>query len=167
MHTLYLLSVWIHILTAMLWLGGALFISLVIAPALRRPASRQAALATVQAIGPGLRHLGWMSFLVLLLTGLMNIIGRWGSLAPLAHAEFWRTPATHAFAGKLLLFVVILGLSAVHDFNIGPRAADLAVSAPGRPETLRLRRWAAWLGRVNVLLGLVVVACAVIVVRGW
>ena len=61
MRTLYLVSVWLHILAAMAWVGGMLFLVAVLVPLLRTPAMRPQATALfhgwARAFGPwaGLR----------------------------------------------------------------------------------------------------------------
>ena len=61
-------------------------------------------------------------------------------------------------------FAFIVVLQAVHDFSIGPRA--LAAMETGAPEAPRLRTLTSWIGRINGVVTLVIVLCAVIVVRG-
>ncbi len=72
-----------------------------------------------------------------------------------------------ALGVKLLLVAVILVFSALHDFLIGPRATALGRADPTSPEAIRVRRQASWIGRLNLLLGLVVIALGVVLVRGW
>jgi putative copper resistance protein D len=36
MHGLYLLSVWLHIMAAVVWIGGTIFLVIVLVPAIRR-----------------------------------------------------------------------------------------------------------------------------------
>lgn len=55
-------------------------------------------------------------------------------------------------------------LQAVHDFSIGPRA--LAAMEAGAPEAARLRKTTGLIGRINGVVTLVIVLCAVVVVRG-
>ena len=51
-HHLYLAAVWLHILSAVVWIGGAAFIALVLVPALRRPDFRGMAPALLRASAP-------------------------------------------------------------------------------------------------------------------
>ena len=51
-----------------------------------------------------------------------------------------------------------------HDFEIGPKATRAWEA--GSESAATLRRVASWIGRLNLLLGLVVVALAVALVRG-
>jgi len=54
-------------------------------------------------------------------------------------------------------------VSAVHDFWLGPLAGRLPA---GTAEALRTRRRAAWLARINAIIGIVIVAAAVRLARG-
>jgi uncharacterized membrane protein len=129
---------WLHVLAAITWIGGMLFIALVLVPTTRR--LEDAALRTrlVHAVGLRFRTVGWTALGVLVATGLANV---W------LHPFLLSAPRFH---WKLGLVVLALMLSALHDFVLGPRAG-----APGADPCVRKR--ASWLARVNVLVVLVIV----------
>lgn len=52
-------------------------------------------------------------------------------------------------------------MSGLHDFYVGPRAAELMVERPDVPATRRLRRAASWMGRLTLLMALAILALAV------
>lgn len=140
--SLALLARSLHVLAAIVWIGGMLFIALVLVPVVRRlePAER---LRLVQATGLRFRAVGWIALSLLLLSGVLNL---------------WLRPyllGVPLFHVKLGLVVLALGLSVVHDFVLGPRAG-----APGADPGLRVR--ASWVARANVLvvLGVVVLGLA-------
>ena len=161
MHPLYWTSVALHLLAALVWLGGMLFLGVVGAPVLRavEPPSLRARL--FHDLGLRFRTVGWIAIAVLIATGLVTLHYR-GWLPLLARADFWGTVAGRALAAKLAAVTVMLLVSAVHDFVLGP-AAGRAIA--GSPEGLRLRRRAAWLARVNALLGVLLVIAAVRLAR--
>lgn len=72
MHALYLLSVWVHILAATVWLGGMLFLVLVVVPWLRKGGGTDAAVF-LRETGERFRSVGWGCFFVLLITGTFNL----------------------------------------------------------------------------------------------
>ncbi len=164
MRTLYLLNVTVHVLAALLWLGGMFFFALVGAPVLRRlePAALRARIFA--ELGQAFRTVGWIAIAVLLATGALNLyfagILRGGRLVT---PGFWATPYGRALAWKLAAVAVMVAVSAVHDFVLGPRAGRLD---PGSPAALRARSRAAWLARVNALVGLGLVYAAVRLARG-
>jgi len=79
---------------------------------------------------------------------------------------FWGTAWGAALGGKLLLVVVTLAVSAVHDFHVGPKAVRLMEAAPERVEAERMRWWSSWLGRLTLLLSLALLWFAVLLPRG-
>jgi copper resistance protein D len=156
---LYLTSVTLHMLAALFWLGGMLFLAIVGAPVLRlvEPAELRARL--FDGLGRRFRTAGWIAIAILVATGLANLHYR-GFLAwaVLGRAAFWRTAFGTALAIKLAAVAAMLVIQGVHDFVDGPRAAR---AVPGSAEALALRRRAALLARLNALVGLVVVVAAV------
>ena len=155
----YYVVVTVHLLAALFWVGGMLFLGVVGAPALRAvepPAVRQ---ALFQQLGLRFRNAGWVAIAVLVVTGpvLLHHRGllRWSGA--LGSAAFWRTPFGAALAVKLVGVTLMVTASAVHDFVLGPAAGR---AAPGSPRALVLRRRAALLARANALVALVIVAAA-------
>ena len=165
MPTLYYVAVTVHVLAALLWLGGMFFLGLVGAPVLRAvepPALRQ---RLFHEIGIRFRAVGWWSIAIMVLTGLASLHYRgwlqWDGV--LASAAFWRTGVGHALAAKLVSVTVMITISLVHDFVLGPAAGRLE---PGSAEALAARRRAALLARVNALVGVAIVVAAVRLARG-
>ena len=75
MPALYLLSVWIHILAAMAWIGGMFFLVLVVVPWLRA-GNRANAGAFLRETGQRFRSVGWSCFAILTVTGTFNLYAR-------------------------------------------------------------------------------------------
>jgi uncharacterized membrane protein len=164
MTTLYYLNVTIHVLAAMLWLGGMFFLGVVGAPVLRvvePPALRQ---RLFQQLGLRARGLGWWAIATLVVTGTINLWFRgwlhWDGV--FGSATFWRTSIGLALAVKLAAVTTMVLVSAVHDFVLGPMAGRMPA---GSPEALAFRRRAALLARANALLGVVIVIAAVRLAR--
>jgi putative copper export protein len=115
------------------WLGGMLFIALVLVPVVRRLDDPALRTRLVHEAGVRFRTVGWITLGLLLASGLGNL---------------WLRPyllELPRFQVKLTLVVVALGLAAVHDFVLGPRAGR-----PGAPRRARVR--ASWVARANVVL---------------
>lgn len=161
----YLATVIVHVLAAFVWVGGMLFLGIVGAPVLRGvepPALRQ---ELFQRLGIRFRLVGWVAIAVLVITGIINLHYRgwlrWDGV--LAEPAFWRTTTGHALGAKLVAVTLMIVLSAVHDFAIGPAAGR---AAAGSPRALELRRRAALFARINAVLAILVVVAAVLLVRG-
>jgi putative copper resistance protein D len=129
----------VHLLAVVTWVGGMLFIALVLVPVTRRLADPALRTRLVQDTGRRFRAVGWVALGLIVATGLGNLVLR---------PELLWAPRFHV---KLGLVGLALGLAALHDFVLGPRA--------GRPDaapTARVR--ASWVARVNVLVALAIVA---------
>lgn len=164
MPALYYANVTLHVIAAMMWLGGMFFLGLVGVPVLR---SFDAPLRQrlFQELGLRFRRVGWWAIGVLVFTGVVNLhyrgwLGRTGGLGS---REFWRTGTGHALAAKLLAVAIMISISALHDFIEGPRASR---AVPGSPAALVLRRRAMLLGRLNAIVGILLVIAAVRLARG-
>jgi putative copper export protein len=149
-----------------------LFVALVVVPTTRGLAPAERA-ALFGAIGRGFRTVGWACIAMLIVTGTVNVAYRGVTWETLFTAALWRSPFGSTLALKLGVVAVMLGLSLYHDFVIGPRSVRIleqAARASGPPKLLReagrLRRRASILGRVEAILALLVLALAVILVRG-
>lgn len=163
---LHLVFVWLHVLAAAVWIGGMVFLALVMVPVVRRAEYRPHAPRLVHLTGTRFSRVGWACFVVLVLTGMGNLYFRGIGWAAVLNAGFWASPFGMILGVKLLLVAVILHLSAWHDFRVGPRATAAWEADPTDPEALRLRRMASWAGRVNLVLALIVLALAAALVRG-
>jgi uncharacterized membrane protein len=160
----YLGSVFLHILAALVWLGGMLFLAIVAVPAARRlpdPRLRSALLADV---GSRFRAVGWPVIGVLVVTGAWNAGSRWGWSSLVAPA-FWDSRPGQLLGLKLLFVAAMVALSGLHDFVLGPRLTALGRAAPDAPGLAGLRKRTVTLARLEVMLGLAVVALAVAMIR--
>ncbi len=166
MYTFYLFSVWLHILAVAVWIGGMVFLALVLVPVIRRPEHRSAAAVLIHQTGVRFRGVGWACIGLVLLSGLFNLGFRGITWTDLWSGQLWQGSFGHVFGVKLFLVGIILILSVWHDFVVGPRATALWRANPTSSKAQRLRRQAGWFGRLLLLLALVVVALGVMLGRG-
>ena len=155
----YLAAVAVHVLAAVVWLGGVFFFALVGAPVLRRVDPPELRRALFDALGRRFRVVGWVTVAILLGSGTLLLQLR-GWLAPALDGSLWPTPAGRLLGWKLAAVAGMIVTTAVHDFLLGPRAGR---AGPGA-EALR-RRSARW-ARAGALLGLVALLAAVRLARG-
>jgi uncharacterized membrane protein len=156
----------VHVLAAAIWVGGMIFVALVVVPVIRRKELQGAAARLIHFTGIRFRWVGWACFVLLLVTGLFNVLVRGIAWADLFTPQFWAAPFGKLLAVKLVVFALILASSALHDFLVGPRAVVVWQERPGSAEATRLRRQATRFGRLNLLLALTIVALGVMLVRG-
>ncbi len=161
---MYQWAVYIHILIAMFWIGGMLFTVAVLVPATRRRLAAQKGLLFTE-LGTRFSRISWALFPLLLLTGFLALWGQGYRMPHLTDAAFWSSGYGLLIGKKSVLFAVVLIVSGIHDFWLGPKAAVLMDEDPDHPRTRRLRSASKWAGRVNLLLGLVIVYIAVTLVR--
>ncbi|HKP61768.1 MAG TPA: CopD family protein [Polyangiales bacterium] len=165
MNTLYLISVWLHILAATVWIGGMTFLVLVVVPWLREGGRAQGAVF-LRETGARFRNVGWVCFAIVLVTGSFNLWVRGVRPASFVQSAWLGSPFGTLVLWKLGVFAAVLLLSSVHDFVLGPRATVAIARDPQSIEAQALRRRASYAGRANVLLALVLVAIGVMLVRG-
>lgn len=160
----YLLNVTIHVLAAIVWLGGMFFLGLVGAPVLRvvePPALRQ---LLFDSLGRRFRSVGWITLGVLLVTGVINLHFRGVLIADVwSDRAFWRSPWGAALAWKLGAVFVMLLVEGYHDWVLGPRAGTVQA---GSAEAAALGKRASLYARAAAVCGLVIVVAAVRLARG-
>lgn len=156
----------LHIVAAVIWIGGMVFLGVVLIPVLRHPSIRSQTALLLQRTGRRFRNLGWACLLLLVATGVVNL-ERWGvDWSRFTSDDLWVSTWGRILAVKLALVAVSLALSLLHDIVVGPRAVAKLREAPGSAQALRLRRLASWMGRTNLLLGVAIIAAAIMLVRG-
>lgn len=163
-HLLYSLSVWLHILGACAWVGSMLFFAAVFVPLLRRPELRAKSHELVRMVAPRFHRLGWISMLVLVLSGLINTRFRISGWMEVLSPGFWTTSFGKILGYKLALVLVVLIATLVHR---PPAEDDGTAQDPAALARLEQhRRKASYLGRLVMLLSLVILLLAVALVRG-
>lgn len=151
---------WMHILAAVSWIGGMIFLSLVVVPVIRKPPLAQQRAVLFPIVARRFRLVAWSAMLLLLVTGPILAARRGISLI---NPTTWPT----VFAIKLILVGVLFGLTAAHDLALGPRVAEIMK----RPEQERsasdllLLRWSPWVARSSLLLALAVLFSAASLAR--
>jgi putative copper export protein len=130
------------------------FLVAVVVPELRK--DREALRTTMQTFGRRFRRVSWIALATLFATGTFNILHRGYSFGDIFSGTIFAGQWGMILAHKLGLVAVILVLSAVHDFYVGPRAAT----------DEKARKAASVMGRVTFACALAVVALAVTLVRG-
>jgi uncharacterized membrane protein len=154
------LLVWLHLLAAISWIGGMLFLSVVMVPALKRePFVSQKGLL-FRAIAWRFRSVVWGAIAVLLVTGLLLLHERGISISD--PSEWPKILVT-----KLGLVTLLLLLTLIHDLILGPRVGQI-ILLPADSRTAfdhALVRWSPWIARFSLILALAVLFAAVVLVR--
>lgn len=151
---------WLHLLAAVAWIGGMLFLSVVLVPVLRREpfASQRAVLIRSTALR--FRAVVWSAITVLLMTGPLLLHERG---IPITDPSRW----PRILVTKLGLVTILLLLTLAHDFILGPlvgRIMQLSTESRTRFDRA-LVLWSPWIARFSLMLALAVLVAAVILAR--
>ena len=161
---MYVWAIFIHLIFVAFWLGGMFFTAAVLVPATRNKLASQRGLLFTE-LGTRFSRLSWIAFPVLILTGVTALLGKGYSWQYLLSAPFWQSYYGTQLASKLSLFGLMLIVSGVHDFWLGPKASILMEEKPGLKTTERYRKATSWVGRINLVLGLGILYFAVRLIR--
>jgi len=148
-----LLTLWLHVLSAAVWLGGLLFQSHILFPLLARGAPGEPVAQAVRRF----RRVAWTALALLVLTGLHNLT----RLPPVA--AMVESGVLKLLALKLFLVVVLLMLSAHRDFGVAARF--IRAVAAGRDEAAALQAIVR-IDRVLLVLGVILVYLGLALSRG-
>ncbi|MBI5233560.1 MAG: DUF4149 domain-containing protein [Deltaproteobacteria bacterium] len=150
------LSLFLHVIAAIFWIGGMLFLTLVIVPFLSLMKDSKERQAVYQQVGVRFRFWGWIAIAILLVTGPINLYYLGTPFSALIDPRFYSTAYGRAVSAKLGLVFIIVISSLVHDFWLGPNAR---VSP-------RFSMFARIAGRGNLLIALLIVIFAVFIRTG-
>ena len=147
-----LLVLWIHVLSAIFWVGGMLFLTVVLAPVLRSESGKPETYAFFKKVARRFRNGVWVAILFLVLTGTVLLANQVSFGIPLRQ---W----PNVVLIKLALVFVLIVFAGLHDLVIGPRAGVLKKKPPtflttGERTLLTLSPWFA---RSILVLGVAVV----------
>lgn len=141
---------WLHLMAAIIWVGGTLFTSLVVQPALRAALAEDRRFAVYADIGRRLSAVQWTTWSVLFATGL------WKLWSVRTTPEVFFGPFGKILAAKLALVAVMVALSLVHSLSWGPALTRGSLTPPARAALAR--RTAFW-GRLNAVVMVSIVFC--------
>ncbi len=119
MEIFWLFIRWIHVIAAVIWIGGNLILAMVIVPYFRQNLPPVQRIQLLTQIGKRFEPIVWGCVGILFFTGIANIfhaIGFDPSFGPEGINAFMRTLLI-----KLILFIALLILTALHSFVFGPK----------------------------------------------
>ena len=160
MQILDLLIRWLHVTAAVAWIGGTLIMSMVIVPYFKRSVPPVERIKILTRIGKQFEPVVWGCVLILIFSGLFNVFRAVGGDAE-AIRLFMRTLGI-----KLILFVILISLTVIHSFILGPRLGQ-AIEALGSDaqelpaEINKMRRSMAVVSSLMGIVSLLVLLAAV------
>jgi putative copper resistance protein D len=149
----YYISVWLHIIGGAFWIGGMLFLPLVLLPGIKDHPDRKNLL---MATGLKFRFYGYIVLAMMFITGLLNIYLRGLSFS---FNFFIMTRYGQLVELKIILFVLMITISLLHDLFVGRKAIE-------QTENQNIKLIARWTGRLLLLIALVMAYIGVVISRG-
>ena len=149
---------WLHLLAAMFWVGGQLFLVLVVLPVLRQQTAEVERVRIAALTGRRFGALSVVALGVLVVTGPLNAIDH-GVSWPILRDTEWG----HVLIAKVGLVGIMLVLSAIHGAYFGRRLEQLAAAAQDPACAARrnaLQRQSVRLSAANLLLNVAIVGLA-------
>lgn len=148
----WILVLWMHLIAAMVWIGGMAFLTLIAAPSLKKLVSSEMQGMLYRDIGRRFKFVGWICIFILILTGPINIYHHVTSHHMIDDGE----NSFHSILVlKLGLVLIMILLSLFHDFVLGPLLSERI--REGIPPSRFLKLIVPWMARINLVLGLIVV----------
>jgi putative copper export protein len=148
--------VWLHIVCAAFWIGGMLFLPLVLLPGIKNNPERSQLL---MATGLKFRFFGYIFLTGSLVTGLLNIYFRGINFS---WKFFTESHYGRLISLKIILFISILLISMIHDMLAGKKAVEQMKSGNNAGFKLIAR----WTGRILLLISLLMAYLGVMISRG-
>ncbi len=157
---MYSTLVILHILAAISWVGGMIFLSLVLAPLVRSRKAVPEFMALFRSAALRFRPIVWVAMAILVMTGPMLLSFRGVAVA---------TPSSWPgiVMVKLTLVALLLFLTLLHDLVLGPQVSRVsAIPEPQRTAGEQVVfKTARWLPRLSLLIALAVVITAAVLAR--
>jgi putative copper export protein len=153
MNTLYHISVWLHVTGVSFWIGGMLFLPLVLLPAIKNHPDRRNLLMQT---GLKFRFFGYIVLGLLLVTGISNMFLRG---VDVTWSFLFESRYGHLVITKFILFLSILGVSLFHDVQAKKRLST-------DEEKRKFKIIALWSGRILLIISLVMAYIGVVLSRG-
>ena len=160
MEIIDLLIRWLHVTAAVVWIGGNLILAMVIVPYFKKSVAPVERIRILTRIGKQFEPIVWICVMILFFSGLFNVFRAIGGDTE-AIKLFMRTLGI-----KLILFLILVILTWIHGFIMGPRLRQ-AVEAldPGTqelPEEIdKMRRSMAVVSSLMGIVSLLVLLAAV------
>ena len=157
------LIIWLHLICASIWVGGSIFLGLVLSPMLKSVAkTAEERLALMIKIGRKFNSIAMPSFGILIITGIYNSRAFFGEPSALIGTKY----------GIILLFKIILVVATITTYAIHIRVINreterkLEVGNAGTVYIQSIRSKIIYLGRITVILSVIILLLAALLHNG-
>lgn len=152
----HFILIFLHVIFAAFWIGGMLFLPLILLPGIKSNPQRTKLLYDT---GIKFRFFGWIALIGLIVTGITNMYlkGFPFNIEFLTENEFGKLLGI-----KLLLFCMMITISGLHDFYIGTKT----IQQIQQNKIKNIKQLARWSGRINLILAFLIAFLGVAISRG-
>ncbi len=154
---------WTHLVSAIVWIGGQLFILIVLLPIMRSALPRNERTLLFAEVGRRYAIVSWIALTLLVITGILNGQRRGIVWERLPDSTYGRI-----LLAKLILVAIVIAITLVHALYYGRRITEIAEQVQAMDgddtsmadERQHLQVMSGVLSGVNLLLNLVIVLLA-------
>ncbi|PKA15856.1 copper resistance protein CopD [Leptospira haakeii] len=161
---MYFVALLFHFFAAAFWVGGMLFFVLIFRPVYKDKELSDVKTLLLLKIALQFRKLSYYVFVILLCSGI-SIAYLKGYFEVYSQVSYWISPHGAIFLAKMILFLLLLLSSVLHDFLIGPTAFKDMQN--GIRSDSRSRKYASIFGRINLLISLLIAVLGLAYSRGF
>ena len=153
------IAYWLHMLATVVWVGGVVALMLIVLPVARKALPQEGYAGFLGLVQARLQQMGWFSLLMLIVTGLFQMIAHPSYEGFLAVNNPWAT----AILFKHLAIGLMIAVSAYVTWGLTPAMRRLAlrrsVGSPVSQEEIdRIQRRETFFLRVNGVLAVIILA---------
>lgn len=160
----------VHVFSAIIWIGGAIFLALVMVPVARGMEPPAMGLMFLRKAALRFRGIAWVLLGLLVVSGMAALESRGLGFDRFTEDGFWSTEIGTALGLKIVPVGILLVMSGVHDFILGPRLAQAMQLVPRGEQPpasiVSARKRLIMLARLNMLIAIVVAVLGLMLVRG-
>ena len=165
---MYQVAVVIHILSAVVWLGGMLFLVMIMLPIARKAmqAGGPEALGMLQDAAKRFLPVAWAAMILLAVSGAYLASDHWGIGVTVFFTDDGRF--MQILRVKSILFLLVVLLSLMHDFWLGPKILDRLAQARAAGQVLPqslARKLVRMTAGINLLAAMTILILAVWLIR--
>ena len=166
---MYQAAVAAHVISAVVWLGGMLFLMMVMLPVARkamRSGSAGEGMTMLRDAAERFLPVAWTAMVLLGLSGAYLAWEHWGIRPGVFFTDDGRF--MYILRAKSLLFLMVVALSLVHDFWLGPKILERLDQARAAGQVLPQslgRKVLRMTAGVNLLAAMTILVLAVLLIR--
>lgn len=157
---MYIVSLYLHLILVCIWIGGQIFLPLVIMPALKKSLDNNEALKRKIIINAGIifSKAGRWIILLLLITGIFNYYFKFNTFNLFLFSDI---PYGQKLILKISLFILMIVINIIHERKIG----NQLINDADEKEYEHLKKWASFTGRITLFLSIIILLLGLLLTK--